>query len=290
MNRIRQIINEELESILYDYHDRYDNIMNTIFHNFLYKNNNTYSKNIYWTVIPFNSLKRVWEDYVKYGFIRYEKFLNKIEQIMINNVIKIDIFTYLFGHTPNDPKETYEEYLGQFIDEYLNCFIIKFPNSNHSEHPNQLQFDFDGDNKLGYKQGEENRNNCNNQYNNITYLDDFIFDNDLQELPPNKLREKLMNEMIDRFTDYGTDSKSGHLFISDYGLKPLQKLSYQLMSQRKPEERLVTIDKMLNVVHIRSDLASWFVEGGSASLSNLSGYNHNDDDDELQQKIKQINR
>ena len=29
---------------------------------------------------------------------------------------------------------------------------------------------------------------------------------------------------------------------------------------------------MLNVAHQRSDLASWFVQGGSQALSQLSGY------------------
>jgi hypothetical protein len=58
--------------------------------------------------------------------------------------------------------------------------------------------------------------------------------------------------------------------MSDYGLEPLLKLLYDLMRTDVPEQELVLIDRMLNVVHMRSDIASWFVEGGSRSLSQLS--------------------
>ena len=61
-------------------------------------------------------------------------------------------------------------------------------------------------------------------------------------------------------------------FISDYGLNPLLTLLGKLLRSEVAEESLVIIDKMLNVVHMRSDIASWFVEGGSDALSSLSGY------------------
>jgi hypothetical protein len=55
-------------------------------------------------------------------------------------------------------------------------------------------------------------------------------------------------------------------------MQPLMTLVGELRRETKPEDKLVTIDKMLNVVHPRSDMASWFIEGGSSSLSKLSGY------------------
>ena len=45
----------------------------------------------------------------------------------------------------------------------------------------------------------------------------------------------------------------------------------QLRKAKTPEEKIVIIDQILNVAHQRSDLASWFIEGGSYSLSKLSG-------------------
>jgi hypothetical protein len=60
--------------------------------------------------------------------------------------------------------------------------------------------------------------------------------------------------------------------MSDYGTDPLVKLAFQLAREDEAEKKVVIIDKMLNVVHQRSDLASWFIEGGSAALSDISGY------------------
>ena len=87
------------------------------------------------------------------------------------------------------------------------------------------------------------------------------------------LREKLYDKMKEKIFDYYlVDPKSGHLYISDYGLEPIMKLTMQLYNEDVPEKKLTLLDKILNVAHQRSDLASWFIEGGSAALSDLSGY------------------
>ena len=44
----------------------------------------------------------------------------------------------------------------------------------------------------------------------------------------------------------------------------------KLLRAKGPEEKLLLIDRMLNVVHQRSDIAEWFVEGGSRALAQLS--------------------
>ena len=59
--------------------------------------------------------------------------------------------------------------------------------------------------------------------------------------------------------------------MSDYGLEPLNKKLSELRKIGIPEKKLKKIDEILNVVHQRSDIAGWFVEGGSAALSKLSG-------------------
>ena len=78
------------------------------------------------------------------------------------------------------------------------------------------------------------------------------------------------NGYVEDFYDWTVD-KNGIDIMSDYGLEPLINLLYKLKTSKTPEEKLLTIDRMLNVVHQRSDLASWFVEGGSKALSQLSG-------------------
>ena len=83
-----------------------------------------------------------------------------------------------------------------------------------------------------------------------------------------KQAEKILDS--DRFTNYIEDY-NGQLRISDYGLPKLEKLAWKYLAQDKTaEDKLLTLDMMLNVVHQRSDLSRLFVEGGSASLDYLA--------------------
>ena len=63
---------------------------------------------------------------------------------------------------------------------------------------------------------------------------------------------------------------NGHHVLSDYGVEPLVKLGRELDGQDSPEEIIVTINKILDVAHQRSDLAELFIEGGSDSLYDIS--------------------
>jgi len=73
------------------------------------------------------------------------------------------------------------------------------------------------------------------------------------------------------FGDY-IEGPNGQSRISDYGLEPLGNLLAQLRKEQDYEKKLPIMDKMLNVVHQRSDIAEMFIEGGSNSLNKLSGY------------------
>lgn len=75
-------------------------------------------------------------------------------------------------------------------------------------------------------------------------------------------------------TNYFTDERGGWL-LSDYGLDPLKRIYGNIFNAKTPEDKLYAIDKALNVVHQRSDLAAMFVEGGTATLNavaNQGGY------------------
>ena len=81
--------------------------------------------------------------------------------------------------------------------------------------------------------------------------------------------EMTMNETDEHdYGDWAMDDK-GAWRISDYALHNLVNGTLELMHAKTPEEKLVKIDFILNVVHMRSDIASWFVEGGSAGLDEL---------------------
>lgn len=160
----------------------------------------------YWETIPLHMLKRVWENFMKFNFVqeRDYKTLDKIQQIMTANVLKLNVNTELGGHTSADPTYDFKE-----------------------EYENQGLSDEEATTKAKQDEGD--------------------------------------------FFDYIYDPSQRQHRISDYGLKPLQKKLLQLRNLKTPEERLVKIDEMLNIVHRRSDLAAMFVEGGSKSLNQLSG-------------------
>ncbi len=90
--------------------------------------------------------------------------------------------------------------------------------------------------------------------------------------------------------DYLVD-EDGSDFLSDYGLKPLENLALKLYAAETPEEKLLIVDRMLNVVHQRSDLAAMFIEGGTATLTkiaNQGGYSteFQDFNDQVRQQKK----
>ncbi len=85
---------------------------------------------------------------------------------------------------------------------------------------------------------------------------------------PDELEEYNLTEENINY-DY-FDDENGMARISDYGLEPLFKLLCKLVEDKTSESKLVTIDRILNVVHQRSDIAGWFIEGGSNSLLELS--------------------
>lgn len=89
--------------------------------------------------------------------------------------------------------------------------------------------------------------------------------------PPSKKQQKQDERHIEEyFGDYISIEENGQMRISDYGLPKLEKLVADLRKVVTPESKLAIIDKMLNVIHMRSDIADMFVEGGSKSLSVLS--------------------
>jgi len=60
---------------------------------------------------------------------------------------------------------------------------------------------------------------------------------------------------------------------SDFGLEPLFKLLNEYNDDLSPEETLVLINKLLDVSHMRGDIPSIFIQGGSRSLSNITNGN-----------------
>jgi hypothetical protein len=250
------------DDIDYEFFERESNIKQSLFDDFLFNNNSDFTKHVPWTVVPFPRLKKIWEDYMSMGIVRDTRGLEYIEDIMIENTLKIYSITMLLGHTSYSPDDDYEEFIGHYVDEQLNCIL------KNSVDINQLEIPF-GSRKKNIKKTPQEP--CDVQVN--PHIQQFVNDNQSENVKGKDLRGMVYDELTTKFTWYYTeDPEEGQPYISDYGMQPLMTLVGELRRETKPEDKLVTIDKMLNVVHPRSDMASWFIEGGSSSLSKLSGY------------------
>lgn len=280
MKKILKIIKEEYRKLIKEfysdeqYFDWEDEVTRSIFNTFLNQNNETFTRYTPWQVILFPRLKKFWEDYMKIGVIRDTKGLDMIEKIIISNTIKVNLFTNLAGHTQSGGEDIFEEYIGYYVNEQLNCLL-----PNKKEDRSQLEIPFNNP-SAGYVKKEPAREvePCNVQVN--SYIQNYFNENYEEGMSREKIYEIIYEHLKDLFLNYYIeDPKTGQAYISDYGLKPLMSLMYELTQKHTPEEKLLVIDKMLNVVHMRSDIAAWFVEGGSHALSQLSGYYHDDTGD-----------
>lgn len=91
-------------------------------------------------------------------------------------------------------------------------------------------------------------------------VDQYLDDNEMEPLKDEEQKSDFYHYYLE--TEYGTP-------ISDYGLKPLWDLLKELIEVDTPEEQLVIVDRMLQVVHQRGDMAALFVQGGSKALMDL---------------------
>lgn len=295
-NSLKKIIREIIEKVINEnsYSDEYyefrDKVMEKIFDDFKNRKQKQY-KRIPWRLIQIDMLKTMWEEFVRNGFVpeRFYKNLEKIEDIITINIIKLEILTYLSGHTSEDPSYDFEEYeiKGEKNDNiYVEIRIIGSPNQlTMFEYP-AYQFDV-----VAKKADEHDLSETNEDVESVKLKDVKSLNDTLNEWAlnykildiksENNFFDKFKNKYIEKsneqfhsiedFHDWTVDA-DGNDIMSDYGLSPLLKYLRELKEKSKtPEEKIVVIDKMLNVVHQRSDLASWFVKGGSQALSQLSG-------------------
>lgn len=86
-------------------------------------------------------------------------------------------------------------------------------------------------------------------------------------LTPEELEENEIDP--DEFWDWAVD-ENGQYVMSDYAWKELNPLILSLYEARTPEDKLQFMDRIFNIVHQRSDLSKFFVEGGSKTLDKLA--------------------
>lgn len=85
-------------------------------------------------------------------------------------------------------------------------------------------------------------------------------------LEPDDYYEYLDNIGFVDWCDSGADTP----VFSDYGLEPLMKLASEYREDMSPEQVLVLINKIVDVVHCRGDLSSLFIKGGTSACDAIS--------------------
>jgi len=274
--KLFDIIKEEIDNIIQeeyndeDYYYSYEELATKIMQDFLYNNNKDFTKNIYWSVVPFQLLKSTWEDWVKLnGMIRYPKNLEKIENLLYRGIMRLDVINSMCGHSESGEHYMDEknEYLNEVVDNYLLWKTQKPIDVN------QLQIDYTKGGGYGNPTPNTNYYVSQKEQNLFNFLNWVYNENDLQDYSLEIAKENLIKTLLDRFYDYySVDPKIGQNYVSDYGLQPLKKLLIELMNEQNPSRKIPILDKILNVAHQRSDLAGWLVQGGSNSLYELSGF------------------
>lgn len=81
----------------------------------------------------------------------------------------------------------------------------------------------------------------------------------------------LSEEERDAFSNFCIDENDTWR-ISDYAMDKLKTLAVKIYAEDDPEQKLVLLDRVLNIIHARSDLSSWFVKGGVGMLDWVSSY------------------
>jgi len=272
---VKENINESFEKLMEefsyeDYFDAYNEMAHNILQDFLYNNNEDFSKNIGWTLLPFQLLKSTWEDWVKMnGEVRYPQNVEKIENKLYRNILMISVITEMCGH-----KERGEYYMSENNDE-LNEIMNNFFNWKNAQpiDRNQLEMDFETGGGTGTPTVDTNFQPSDYQMKLYGFLDKVYDEKGLEEYSTEQAKAELLDVLLEKwYWKYAVDPKTGHNYVSDYGLEPLEKLLVKLGDEEDVNKKIPIIDQILNVAHQRSDLAGWLVQGGSSALSALSGY------------------
>jgi len=149
----------------------------------------------YWELLNPKMIAKEWEYNYKTGAV-HEKIINKIQNVCIDNYLKLYINTVLFGHTSLHPFDYLESYL-----------------------PEDEEWDKDK-----------------------------------------------VDEWLEDFEWFACDD-NWNWKISDYAIDEMQRLLVNLIAEEDYTKKLFWIDQILNVVHQRSDLSSWFIDGGYHGLN-----------------------
>lgn len=185
-------------------------------------------------------------EFMKYrDFFRFPiKFIFGWKDTMLYDIALLDALTAIHGHTSHFPFDEFYDTFNQ-QDSYTSDQYNLFNGELTEVTP-------DGEYNVWIKKRYE-------ETGNKEYLNQYDF----------SVAYEFLDE-VHNIDDYVPFFSNGQPVLSDYGLDPLLKLAEELVNQTDPKDIIVTINKILDVVHQRSDLAELFIEGGSKTLTNIS--------------------
>jgi len=225
---IRKIIREQVEKILSESFDDYEDMISEMPDKIFWAIKNR--EKIKFDVIPKDQYLKALREFMEYNsLMRFPfKYINQWKELVIENIIKLDTINAINGHSEHFP-----------FHEFYDVF----------DYNRKAGVERDGEfSRWIKKQQKEGKDYSRNEW--LAAFDFLIKVYDLEKSLP-------------KFSN-------GQFMVSDAGLKPLGVLAGQLMEQTDPNEILLTLDRVMNVAHPRSDLAELFIEGGSHALEYIS--------------------
>jgi hypothetical protein len=230
-NKIRKLIREEITKILKEYEESFMDIVSELPREIMGAIAN--KEPIRFKLIPKNQYHAALREFIKYGqFIRFPtKYIFKWKNLLLNNIAKLNALTDIHGHSSDFP-----------FDEFYDYFDYNYDTDEEG----------DGEfSKWCQMKFEETENEEYLKNYNFSAIYEFLYE-------------------IYNIDDITPQFSNGHSVLSDFATQPLLELGLELEKNDTPEEIIVTINKILDVAHQRSDIAEIFIEGGSDSLKYIS--------------------
>lgn len=189
--------------------------------------------------------KQALVEFVKYrDFFRFPtKYIHRWKDMTLHNIALLNALTEIHGHTSRFP-----------YDEFYDTFDYQesYESNQYNLFGGLTEVTPDGEyTAWAKKKYQETGDKDYLQSHNFTAVYEFL-------------------DEVKNIDEYVPFFSNGHAVLSDFGLDPLLKLGETLVNQSDPKDIIVTLNKILDVAHMRSDLAEIFIEGGSSSLDAIS--------------------
>jgi hypothetical protein len=301
----KKIIKEDSEHIFYDYLGDYDAYY--VIHDFIKSKG---EKQTWTPLINPEMYVKALREFTQYGRLMHfpRQHVYRWMGIIMRNTAKLIANTELAGHSGSCPLDAIEDAIPDLIG-YDRDWEIIYQNNDLKYEISKEEFYHLCDEKGMYVPMQEAINGIhkNGQYDlfmNQKQVDDYDArqtainnaKNNQNAMRPiimaaKKLNERLYNcegrvevdnngkiyriiDIYDFLEQQGLydwmQMPDGSDAWSDYGIQPLTQIIAKYNKSLTPEETLVLINKALDVVHQRGDIASIFIEGGSKTLSRIS--------------------